>query len=88
VKVGDTVPDVGEGRSAGAWTVGVARTGSEVGLTAEGLAALPGPEQARRIARARQTLAAAGAHEVVESVADLPALIPELDARLARGERP
>jgi len=88
VKVGDTVPDVEEGRNAGVWTVGVARTGSEVGLTAEDLATLPAPEQDRRLARARETLRAAGAHDVIDSVADLPALLPEIDARLARGGHP
>lgn len=88
VKVGDTVPDVEEGRNAGVWSVGVARTGSEVGLTAEALAALPAAEQAQRIAHARTRLLAAGAHHVVDAVADLPTLVPIFDARLARGERP
>src|SRR5205823_3265316 len=35
VKVGDTVPDIAEGRNAGVWSVGVTRTGSEVGCTEE-----------------------------------------------------
>jgi phosphonoacetaldehyde hydrolase len=87
-KVGDTVPDIAEGRNAGVWAVGVARTGSEVGLGAEELAALPAAEQARRVALARATLLEAGAHYVVDSVADLPGLVPEIEARLARGERP
>ena len=88
LKVGDTIPDVGEGRNAGVWTSGVARTGSEVGLTEEDLAALPPKEQARRVESARRTLLSAGAHFVIDSVADLPRLVPEIDARLARGERP
>jgi len=88
LKIGDTLPDVEEGRNAGVWSVGVARTGSEVGLSAEELAALSSNEQARRVARARETLRAAGAHAVVDSVADLPGLVRDLDARLARGERP
>jgi phosphonoacetaldehyde hydrolase len=88
VKVGDTVPDVEEGRNAGVFSVGVARTGSEVGLLAEELAALPADEQARRVERAREMMRAAGAHAVVDSVADVPDLVSALDARLARGERP
>ena len=88
LKVGDTIPDVGEGRNAGVWTVGVTRTGSEVGLLAEDLEALPPEEQASRIERARQTLLAAGAHFVVDSVAAIPRLVPEIEMRLARGERP
>jgi len=88
VKVGDTVPDVQEGRNAGVWSVGVARTGSLVGLDAGALAALPAPERTRRVEAAGRTLAEAGAHAVIESVAGLPAVMDELAARLARGERP
>lgn len=88
LKIGDTLPDVEEGRNAGVWSAAVARTGSLVGLTAESLAALPPSEQASRVASARETLLAGGAHFVVDSVADLPTLVPEIDARLARGERP
>lgn len=88
LKVGDTIPDVEEGRNAGAWTAAVTRTGSEVGLRAEELAALPPEAQAQHLERARGVLAAAGAHFVVDSVAELPRLVPEIEARLARGERP
>jgi phosphonoacetaldehyde hydrolase len=73
VKVGDTVADVEEGRNAGMWSVAVSRSGNERGLTR---------------AQAEQKLLAAGAHAVIDSVADLPALLPRLEARLAAGERP
>lgn len=88
VKVGDTVPDVGEGRNAGAWTVGVVATGSEVGLTEAEWTALTPAEQRERAAPVWQMLLDAGAHFVLDSVADLPRLIPEIEARLVRGERP
>jgi phosphonoacetaldehyde hydrolase len=88
VKVGDTVPDIEEGRNAGAWSVGVTHTGSEVGCTAEEFAALPDAERRERVAAAGQKLRAAGAHAIIDSVADVPALLDELTARLARGERP
>jgi len=88
VKVGDTVPDIEEGLAAGVWSVGVARTGSDVGLTAEQLAALPAAERQARIDRARQKLVAAGAHAVIDSIADVPALVREIESRLAAGERP
>lgn len=88
VKVGDTVPDVEEGRNAGAWSVGVVRTGSGVGCTEEELAALPIPERASRLARASRRLRDAGAHEVIDSVAELPRLIEKIERRLAAGERP
>jgi phosphonoacetaldehyde hydrolase len=88
VKVGDTVPDIGEGLSAGAWSVGVVRSSSDVGCTAPEWAALPPPEQRRRSASCRAKLLAAGAHAVVDTLAELPAVLDELDARLGRGERP
>jgi phosphonoacetaldehyde hydrolase len=88
VKIGDTVPDIAEGINAGVWSVGVSRTGSEVALTAEELAALPAAEQRARIDRAAKTLFDAGAHAVIESIADVPSLIPQIEARLAAGERP
>jgi phosphonoacetaldehyde hydrolase len=88
LKVGDTVPDIEEGRNAGAWSVGVARTGSDVGCTEAEWAALPRSEQQARVGRANERLLAAGAHLVIDSVANLPAAVAEVEGRLARGERP
>jgi phosphonoacetaldehyde hydrolase len=88
VKVGDTVPDIGEGLSAGAWSVGVLRSSSEVGCTEQEWDALPRAEQGRRLASCRQKLSAAGAHAVVETLAELPDVLNDIDARLGRGEKP
>ena len=88
VKVGDTVSDVREGLNAGMWTVGVAVTGNEVGLSAEELAALPADDQKRRSAAARETLRRAGAHYVIDSVRDLLPVLESIELRLASGERP
>jgi phosphonoacetaldehyde hydrolase len=88
VKVGDTVTDVLEGLNAGMWTVGVTKSGNEVGLSAEEAAAMPAAELASRVARAGEKLSGAGAHYVVESVADLPPVLDAIEVRLARGERP
>ena len=88
VKVGDTVPDIGEGLSAGAWSVGVLRSSSYVGCTEEEWVALARGEQVRRLASCREKLLAAGAHAVVETLEELPSVLNDLDARLARGEKP
>ena len=88
VKVGDTVPDVGEGLSAGAWSVGVLRTSSEVGCTNEEWDALPRAEQLRRLVICREKLIAAGAHAVVETLAELPSLLNDINNRLGCGEKP
>lgn len=85
VKVGDTVVDMQAGRAAGVWTVGVARTGNLVGLDAE---AAKAPEAAPRIAAARATLEAAGAHYVVDGPESLLSVVDEIDRRLANGEAP
>jgi phosphonoacetaldehyde hydrolase len=63
-------------------------TGNEVGLShAEWLAL---DEQAQRQARAKAEAALlnAGADYVVDGVADLLPVIVDIEARLARGERP
>jgi phosphonoacetaldehyde hydrolase len=75
LKIGDTAPDMAEGRNAGAWCVGVTRTGSLVGRTEEEFAALPAAERQELLAEAGRQLLDAGAHVVAESVADLPALL-------------
>jgi len=88
VKVGDTLVDIAEGLNAGMWTVGVTKTGNELGLTRAEVEALPADELASRLRAASDHLLRAGAHYVVEEVAQLPAIITEIGERLARGERP
>jgi phosphonoacetaldehyde hydrolase len=88
VKVGDTVPDIEEGLNAGAWTVGLIESGNGIGLRREEVDALPEAELAMRSDRARATLQRAGAHYTIPTVADLPAIIEDIDLRLRRGERP
>ncbi|WP_439579296.1 phosphonoacetaldehyde hydrolase [Elioraea sp.] len=88
VKLDDTAPGIAEGLAAGTWTVGVALTGNAAGLSAEELAALDGCARAALRARAARVLRDAGAHWVIDSVADLIELLPEIEARLARGETP
>ena len=78
VKVDDAAVGIAEGRGAGVWTVGVAASGNSVGLTAEALAALPAEDRAARIAHARKVLEDAGAHLVIDTVADLPAALAQL----------
>lgn len=88
VKIGDTVVDVEEGLNGGMWTIGVSVTGNEVGLTLEEWQALDPARQARLREAAVQKLAAAGAHYVVDAVADVLPILDDIEARLARGERP
>ena len=88
VKIGDTISDIEEGLNAGMWTIGIARTGNMIGLTAEQLAALPAAELAARLDAARRNLSGAGAHYIADAVADCIPLVDAIEARLAKGERP
>ncbi len=78
VKVDDAAVGIAEGRNAGVWTIGVAASGNGVGLSEQALAALPEGERQSRIAAARHVLEAAGAHLVIDTVADLPEALARL----------
>jgi phosphonoacetaldehyde hydrolase len=88
LKVDDAEVGIAEGVAAGAWTVGVAASGNAMGLSAEGFAALEPGERARRLAACGQRLTDAGAHYVIDSVADLMEVVDDVERRLAAGERP
>lgn len=88
VKVDDTEPGIAEGLAAGTWTVGVAVSGNAMGLSREEVAALAPAEFAARRDAATATLVRAGAHVVIDSVADLLPVLDEIEGRLMRGERP
>ena len=88
VKVDDTEPGIVEGLSAGMWTVGVALSGNETGLTLDEVMALPEAERLRRRDRAADRLLGWGAHYVVDTVAELPGVLRQIDARLQGGDRP
>jgi phosphonoacetaldehyde hydrolase len=88
LKLDDTPPGIGEARAAGCWAAGVALSGNIAGLSVEELEAVPeaGRDALRRVAT--DTLLRAGAHLMIDSIADLSALVQQIDARLANGERP
>ncbi len=88
VKVDDTKPGIAEGLNAGTWTIGLSKTGNEVGLNQEEIEALPEEEMKRKVLRAAEGLAKAGAHYVVDSIADIVPIVAEIEQRLRRGERP
>jgi phosphonoacetaldehyde hydrolase len=88
LKVGDTLPDIAEGRNAGMWAVAVIETGSDLGLTEIALRALGADELQSRSADIARTFSAAGAHYVIPTVRDLPAVIEVIEERLRQGDRP
>jgi phosphonoacetaldehyde hydrolase len=88
VKIDDTEPGISEGLAAGCWTVGLSVTGNAMGLSEEEWQALPASEQTERRKSAETLLRDTGAHYVIDGVADLLPVIQDIEARLARGERP
>lgn len=88
VKVDDTVVGIEEGLNAGMWTVGVALTGNEIGLPKEELDALAPEVRAALEVRAREHMESAGAHYIIDGVADLLPCLEDIESRMRRGERP
>ncbi|MBU6206739.1 MAG: phosphonoacetaldehyde hydrolase [Alphaproteobacteria bacterium] len=88
VKVDDAEVGMEEGRNAGCWAVGVSASGNAVGLDYEAYHALPEARREARIASASASLKAAGAHYVIESIADLAPIVADINARLARNDKP
>lgn len=88
VKIDDTPVGIEAGVNAGMWTVGVARTGNEMGLSLAELNELPADERDARLKKAYERLTASGAHYVIDGVADLMPVLDEIENRLATGERP
>jgi phosphonoacetaldehyde hydrolase len=82
VKVGDTPADIQEGLNAGAWSIGVAGTGNGIGLSYDEFQVLPPNERHSRLELARSELNHAGAHYVVDTLAELDPVLDEIDTRL------
>ncbi|HOX40399.1 MAG TPA: phosphonoacetaldehyde hydrolase [Candidatus Brocadiia bacterium] len=88
VKIGDTLPDIAEGLNAGMWSIGLAKTGNEIGLTEAEIRALPAEEYRRKLDRAYERMWQSGAHYVVDGLADVMPCLDDIERRLACGERP
>ena len=88
VKIGDTVPDIEEGLNAGSWTIGLVKTGNEIGLTETDVNALDPADLKARFEAGSAHLHQSGAHYVVDSLADVVPVLADIEARLAHGEQP
>lgn len=88
VKIGDTVMDIEEGLNAGMWTIGLARTGNELGLSETEAAALSPEELEAHLNPIRRKLYAAGAHYVADSLADTLPVLEAINVHMANGEKP
>lgn len=85
VKVGDTISDIQEGVNAGAWSVGVVKGGSELGLTEEEVNTLPAEELKEKMAVVEKRFFQAGAHYVIPTIGDLVHVIDDINERMTGG---
>ena len=89
VKVDDTASGVGEAVNAGCWGIGVTRYSNYMDVdTPEDGEKLSEVEIKKRVAKTKDILEKAGAHYILESIADIEPVIEDINKRLARGERP
>ena len=88
IKVDDSAPGITEGLNAGMWTVGLTLTGNEAGFTLEEFLAASDDEKTERRRIAEETFEKAGAHYTIDSIADLPAVISDIERRLNEGDKP
>ncbi|MDD2058804.1 phosphonoacetaldehyde hydrolase [Pseudomonas sp. GD03860] len=88
VKVDDTWPGILEGRRAGMWTVALTCSGNALGLSYAGYKALPLELLEQERARIGRMFEGSRPHYLIDTIAELPAVIEDINARLARGEMP
>ena len=88
VKVDDTVPGILEGRGAGMWTVALTCSGNALGLSYAQFRDLDGTTLASERARIERMFKGSRPHYLIDTINDLPGVIADINARLARGEMP
>ncbi len=88
VKIDDTQPGIDEGLNAGMWTVALACSGNEVGLSLEEWQGLTADEREAYRQPAREKFYRGGAHYVVDTIADVVPCLEDIGRRLASGEKP
>ena len=89
VKMDDTVSGIGEALEAGCRGVGIARYSNYMDMDSlEEVDTLSESEIDRRLGVTRELLQKAGAHYVIDTWAEMPDVIEDINVRLGRGERP
>ncbi|MGV7033149.1 phosphonoacetaldehyde hydrolase [Methylobacterium symbioticum] len=88
VKVDDTVPGILEGRKAGMWTVALTCSGNAMGLSYAAFKALPADRLAAERTRIQALFADSRPHFLIDTIADLPGVIADIEGLLAAGRMP
>ena len=88
VKVDDTVPGILEGRRAGMWTVALLCSGNELGLDYAAFQALPKGRLDAERRRITALFAPSRPHFSIDTIADLPGVVDEIERLLGEGVLP
>lgn len=79
VKVGDTVADIKEGKTAGIISIGIVEGSSIMGLSEEEYEQLSDVEKEDNIRRVRKVYEGCGADYIIMNMSELPALIESME---------
>jgi phosphonoacetaldehyde hydrolase len=82
VKIGDTIADIQEGINAGAWTIGVTKSGNGLGLSLDEVEKADPVLLKNKLDNTRQKFLEAGADFVVEGVWDCWPILEEINHRI------
>ena len=88
VKVDDTIPGIEEGVNAGMWTIGLAKSGNEIGKPLEEVEKMDKLELESKLDDVHIRMYKAGADFVVDTIADISPVLDEINYKLKRGQRP
>lgn len=88
IKVDDTGVGIDEGREAGCWTIAVALSGNEAGVTPAELSEMTVADKDKLRAKASAVLRQHQPDYIIDTVADLLPVIAEIEQRAQNGERP
>jgi len=88
VKIGDTLPDIDEGYRAGMWTIGLAVSGNEVGMSLAEWNNTPKEQQDLLREKASERMITKGADYVVDTIADVLPVLDDISDRVNKNELP
>ncbi len=88
VSVGDCPVDIQAALHGGTWAVGVVATGNQVGLEEHEVQQMDTSAYKQILEKAHHSLRLEGAHYTIDNLAELPAVIDDINNRLAKGEKP
>jgi phosphonoacetaldehyde hydrolase len=86
--VDDTLVGLEAGMQAGCWTVGVSRSGNELGMSQTELERTEPSELTARLTAIERRFIDLGVDFVIASVADLPQVLLEVERRITAGKLP